>query len=101
MSIRFEVSDSDNKIDPRFLWMEARQEQKDDGEQLIGVIAKINDIEAWKRLQYIKNNSKINLNASDWLITAQVPTNRFKELAQLPFVKSLEMGRPIQPASGK
>ena len=78
-------------IDPRYLHLASQGGLN--GSHL-SVIARIEDLEAWKALADVKTRAVVQEN-SGWIVTAQIPASRFIEFNKLPFVTSLKIGRPL------
>lgn len=78
-------------IDTRYLYL-ASEGYLNGGP--LSVIARIEDLEAWKALADVKTRAVVKEN-SGWIVTAQIPASRFIEFNKLPFVTSLKVGQPL------
>lgn len=69
------------------------------GDQLIGVTAKIKDLEAWRKLpQLQRQGSEVNMDKEIWLVTARIKVRDFEELHRLPFVLHIESAMRVTEA---
>lgn len=78
-------------MDGRVAWSMRKEENVN---KYTTVIGKIENLEAWKKLPDVITNSEIATDGG-WIVTAELPLDRFEEINQLPFVKDLRMGRIV------
>ena len=69
--------------------------QKKESEACISIIAKIENLDAWKALANVKTRAIIT-ERGGWIVTALIPTDQFTQLQKLPFVTSMKLGETLR-----
>jgi hypothetical protein len=86
--------------DPRSVWKGRNSEPAKPStseDELLRVMVKVNDLEAWQQLKDIHSGSIISFAPGEWIVTAQMTNNQLNTIRSKPFVVSLEQGRMVGP----
>lgn len=87
---------TDPNQDPRKTWND--RNGVDSKNEIVEVIARINNLEAWHQLKAVNFRSTIPQPPGEWNVTAQISSDQLDFIRKLTFVISLEWGRLITPA---
>lgn len=99
--ITFKFDERSSIGDSREIW-EARNQSSqspDSKDDLLRVMGKITDLEAWEKLKDFHSNDAITPSSpGQWIVTTSVTKSQLAYLRNLPFVVSLEQGGRVWPA---
>lgn len=87
----------DTGVDPHFYFMQYSGERLPDR---LDVIATITDENMWKGLAdkgVISRSWFPVKDKKEWIVTAELPTERFVEISGLPFVRQLKVAQRVYP----
>ena len=86
---------SESNTDPRYQYLQNMNDESRESD-VVSVIAKVNDIKAWKQLPQVQTNTEIPITGKCWLVTGKIPYNQFEYINSKDFVNSLKLAQNLR-----